>query len=71
MSPYMSFLKDIFPLNVVDLGMFSTNNAIYWLFRRKERKYYKLSDRIDYGYMSSDNCELVIKYNPEVVPKNV
>lgn len=60
-------LKDIFPQNAVDLGMFSENGFIYRYFRAKEKKLYKLSDKI--GCMSSANVEFVLKHNP-YIPKN-
>ena len=36
-------LKDIFPQNAVDLGMFSKNSLFNWYFRCKEVKLYKTS----------------------------
>lgn len=46
-------LKDIFPQNAVDLGMFSKNSLLYKFFRRKEERLYQLSDYI--GCMSPAN----------------
>ena len=57
-------LKDIFPQNAVDLGMFSEKSPIYKLFRAKERRLYALSDMI--GCMSPANVEYVLRHNPEV-----
>lgn len=54
-------LKDIFPQNAVDLGMFSKSSLFYWLFRKKEKQLYKLSDYI--GCMSPANVEYVLKHN--------
>lgn len=62
-------LKDIFPQNAVDLGMFSKSSLIYKLFRAKERKLYALSDYI--GCMSPANVEYVLKHNPSVNPAYV
>lgn len=57
-------LKDIFPQNAVDLGMMREGSLIHRFFRRKERRLYRLSDRI--GCMSPANCRYVIEHNPEV-----
>lgn len=57
-------LKDIFPQNAVDLGMMKEGGLLYKMFRRKERKLYKISDRI--GCMSPVNCEYVLDHNAEV-----
>ena len=57
-------LKDIFPQNAVDLGMFGKGSIFYKMFRAKERKLYQLSDKI--GCMSTANCQYVIDHNPEV-----
>lgn len=55
-------LKDIFPQNAVDLGMFSKRSIIYKYFRNNEKKYYKISDYI--GCMSQGNVDYLLKYNP-------
>lgn len=60
-------LKDIFPQNAVDLGMFSERSLIYKFFRYKEKKLYALSDYI--GCMSEANVEYVKKHNPEISTK--
>ncbi|RGM44061.1 MULTISPECIES: glycosyltransferase family 4 protein [Bacteroides] len=57
-------LKDIFPQNAVDLGMFSKKSLFYKLFRRKEERLYELSDYI--GCMSPANVDYVLKHNPSV-----
>lgn len=62
-------LKDIFPQNAVDLGMFSKNSLFYKLFRKKEKQLYKLSDYI--GCMSPANVEYVLKHNRFVSPGKV
>ncbi|MBP3360688.1 MAG: glycosyltransferase family 4 protein [Clostridia bacterium] len=54
-------LKDIFPQNAVDLGMFSKQSLLYWFFRLKERKLYKISDRI--GCMSEANVRYLLNHN--------
>ena len=62
-------LKDIFPQNAVDLGMFSVHSPIYRYFRAKEKALYRISDRI--GCMSPANVEYVLSHNPEIVKENV
>ena len=69
-------LKDIFPQNAVDLGLFSQHSLFYWYFRRKEKALYKISDFI--GCMSPANVEFVQKHNPyypsekiEVAPNSI
>lgn len=62
-------LKDIFPQNAVDLGMFSKKSLIYKYFRKKEKQLYRLSDYI--GCMSPANVRYVCGHNPEVSPERV
>ena len=66
-------LKDIFPQNAVDLGMFSKQSPIYKFFRIKEKSLYKLSDSI--GCMSQANVDFVVKHNSpnsvEFLDKNI
>lgn len=69
-------LKDIFPQNAVDLGMFSKNGIIYKYFRHKEEQLYLLSDYI--GCMSPANVDYILKHNPyleknkvEVAPNSI
>lgn len=57
-------LKDIFPQNAVDLGMFSKKSFFYRMFRSKEIRLYELSDFI--GCMSPANCKYVLEHNPSV-----
>ena len=60
-------LKDIFPQNAVDLGMFKktgTMSVLYKYFRKKEARLYELSDKI--GCMSQANIDYVVKNNPNV-----
>lgn len=54
-------LKDIFPQNAIDLQILSNQNPIYWWFKHKERKLYKLSDFI--GCMSLENIQYILKHN--------
>jgi glycosyltransferase involved in cell wall biosynthesis len=62
-------LKDIFPQNAVDLGMLNKTgikSVMYYYFRTKEKKIYKLSDFI--GCMSQANVNFLLKHNPEISP---
>ncbi len=54
-------LKDIFPQNAVDIGMFSERSLFNRYFRRKEVALYKASDYI--GCMSPANVEFLLKHN--------
>ena len=62
-------LKDIFPQNAVDLGMFSRKGLFYHFFRKKEQRLYQISDYI--GCMSPANVRFVLKHNPGVDPRKV
>lgn len=61
-------LKDIFPQNCVDIGLFSKKSVFYNFFRRKEKKLYALSDVI--GCMSEANLEYLLKHN-DLIGKKV
>ena len=54
-------LKDIFPQNAVDIGMFGEKSVFNWYFRKKEIALYKNSDYI--GCMSPANVEYLLKHN--------
>ncbi|MDE5958996.1 MAG: glycosyltransferase family 4 protein [Muribaculaceae bacterium] len=62
-------LKDIFPQNAVDLGYFSASSVFYRMFRRKEKRLYRISDRI--GCMSPANVSYLLAHNPELAPAKV
>lgn len=62
-------LKDIFPQNAVDLGMFSVSSPIYKYFRHQEEEIYKVSDRI--GCMSPANVQYVVDHNPKIDKEKV
>ncbi len=69
-------LKDIFPQNAVDIGMFSASSLFYKYFRKKEAELYKASDYI--GCMSPANVKFVLDHNDyierdrvEVAPNSV
>lgn len=54
-------LKDIFPQNAVDLGMFKSSSFICKMFRKKEIALYNVSDYI--GCMSPANVDFVLAHN--------
>ena len=62
-------LKDIFPQNAVDIGMFSKSSLFYKYFRKKEVELYKASDYI--GCMSPANVKFVLEHNDYVNPDRV
>lgn len=54
-------LKDIFPQNAVDIGMFGERSIFNWYFRKKEVELYKISDYI--GCMSPANVKFLLEHN--------
>lgn len=62
-------LKDIFPQNAVDLGMFGKKSPIYRFFRYKENKLYEVSDYI--GCMSQANVDYLRKHNIEIASNKI
>lgn len=54
-------LKDIFPQNAVDIGLFKKNGLIYRIFKKKEENLYKNSDWI--GCMSKKNINYLLEHN--------
>jgi glycosyltransferase involved in cell wall biosynthesis len=62
-------LKDIFPQNAVDMGLFRKNSLLYIFFRHKEKKLYQNSDII--GCMSPANVNYLVTNNPELIDKKV
>lgn len=57
-------LKDIFPQNAVDIGLFRENGQLHRFFKRKEQKLYELSDII--GCMSQGNLDYIRAHHPEI-----
>ncbi len=55
-------LKDIFPQNAVDIGLFGKNSFFHRYFRNKETELYRNSDYI--GCMSPANVQYLIAHNP-------
>ena len=68
-APTYLLLKDIFPQNAVDLGMFSKGGLIYRYFRSKEKKLYALSDAI--GCMSQANVDYLLSHEPQLSAEKV
>ena len=62
-------LKDIFPQNAIDIGMFGEKSLFNRYFRRKEKALYKVSNYI--GCMSPANVKFVLDHNPEIDAKRV
>ena len=62
-------LKDIFPQNAVDIGLFPEGSFIHRFFRRKERRLYELSDHI--GCMSEGNVRYIKEHEPWLDPKKL
>lgn len=57
-------LKDIFPQNALDLGMFKKSGLkglLYTYFKAKEKKLYEISDYV--GCMSQANVDFILKHN--------
>lgn len=62
-------LKDIFPQNAVDLGMFSKRSFLYRMFRKKEKELYRISDFI--GCMSPANVRYILNNNCDINPSKI
>lgn len=60
-APSYLMMKDIFPQNGVDIGLYKKNSLIYKFFRLKERKLYKTASKI--GCMSSGNIKYLLEHN--------
>ncbi len=60
-------LKDIFPQNAVDIGIFGKKSVWYTYFKRQERALYDLSDRI--GCMSPENVKYLHNHHPKLKGK--
>ena len=68
-APTYLLLKDIFPQNAVDLGMFREGSIIHKFFRKKEKDLYALSDYI--GCMSRANMDYLLRHNPQLSSEKV
>jgi hypothetical protein len=60
-------LKDIFPQNAVDMGMFTKKSLIHHYFKRKEIMLYSISNRI--GCMSPANVNYIANNHPNFQDK--
>ncbi|MBQ4086663.1 MAG: glycosyltransferase family 4 protein [Clostridia bacterium] len=60
-APVFLMLKDIFPQNGVDLGLFSKKSPVYCYFRMQEKALYRTADLI--GCMSPVNMDYIRKHN--------
>jgi len=54
-------MKDIFPQNGVDIGLYGKTNPIFLYFRHHEKKLYKTSSKI--GCMSLGNIDYLLEHN--------
>lgn len=54
-------MKDIFPQNGVDIGLYTKCSPVYWFFRSHEKKLYKTSSKI--GCMSPKNISYLVENN--------
>ena len=62
--PSFLMLKDIFPQNGADLGLYRPNGVLYRIFRSQEKKLYKCASYI--GCMSEANRQYLLKHNPQL-----
>ena len=62
-------LKDIFPQNAIDLGLFSQNSLIHRAFRKKEREIYSISNHI--GCMSRANADYLLSHDEFINPDKI
>ena len=63
-APSYLMMKDIFPQNGVDIGLYSKASPVYWYFRNQEKKLYKTSSKI--GCMSPRNISYLMEHNPYI-----
>jgi len=57
-------LKDIFPQNAVDMGMFGKKSLLHTYFKRKEQQLYEMSDKI--GCLSPANVQYIRSHHPTI-----
>jgi glycosyltransferase involved in cell wall biosynthesis len=62
-------LKDIFPQNAVDLGIFRKDGFLHLYFKKKEKALYRISERI--GCMSKANHSYILAHNTWLEPEKV
>lgn len=66
-SAYL-MLKDIFPQNAVDLRLMRQSSLVFRYFKKKEKRLYKIADKI--GCMSMANKDYILSHNPWLEKKN-
>ena len=59
-------MKDIFPQNGLDIGLYTKTNPMYIYFKREEKKLYEISSKI--GCMSDGNIKYLQENNPYLDP---
>lgn len=59
--PSYLMMKDIFPQNGVDIGLYTKTNPIYWYFKFNEKKLYQTCSKI--GCMSPGNIKYLNEKN--------
>lgn len=67
--PSFLMMKDIFPQNAVDIGLFPKNSLIYKFFRNEEKRLYRISTVI--GCMSPKNIDYIKEHNPTIDPSKL
>lgn len=60
-APSYLMMKDIFPQNGLDIGIYSKHNPMYIYFKKQEQKLYKTATKI--GCMSEGNIKYLLKEN--------
>lgn len=65
--PSYLMMKDIFPQNGVDIGLYSKKNPIYWYFKYSEKKLYETCSKI--GCMSQGNIKYMNEKNNVSIEK--
>lgn len=67
--PSFLMLKDIFPQNGADLGLYRSGGVLYRVFRLQEKKLYRCASYI--GCMSEANRAYLLKHNPQLSEKKL
>lgn len=57
-------MKDIFPQNGLDIGLYTKWHPAYLYFKMKEKKLYDISSKI--GCMSEGNIKYLVEHNPKL-----
>ena len=59
-------MKDIFPQNGLDIGLYTKHHPVYLYFKREEKRLYETSSKI--GCMSEGNRRYLIEHNRNINP---